>query len=98
MPVDVAALNRDYKVEIVVGGLRGHGSKKRFTPVYWVDWPAKPKGSGCVALVRLFLPTKTLTQLRVEDPKYILRNPVFVTNNASATSESMPVGTKARDP
>ena len=99
-PVDVARLNRDYKVEIALGGLKGHGSKKRFTPVYWVGWPARPKGSGCVAEVCLFLPSKTLIGFSVFDPKYVLRNPVTVTNppppeNQGLKGES---GQKAKGP
>ena len=85
-PVDLAALNRDYKVEIALAGLRGHGAKRRFTPVYWISWPARPKGSGCVAEVCLFLPSKTLIDLSVQYPEYVLRSPVAVTNHVPRES------------
>jgi hypothetical protein len=94
--VDVEALNRDCKVSILPRGVKGGGTKKRFTPLYWVAWPRKPKDSGSVALVQLFLPTRRLISLRVEDPRYLLRSPLQVTNGASILLGLDPVDAKSK--
>ena len=61
--------------------------RRKFLPIYRVSWCKKWKPTlgfhysntpewEPVASVRVFVPTKTLMELRVEDPKYILRNPL----------------------
>ena len=80
--MDVEALNRkcDYRVELdsnYVFAPRG-----QFVPAYWVLWKERGdtnKGGGA-AEVMVFTPTRKLLQLRVEDPKYILRKPLQFTN------------------
>jgi hypothetical protein len=68
-----------------------------FSPVYYVAWCKKwvpipgvqfsqPSEWEPVALVRVFTPTRTLLQIRVEDGKYILREPLVITNLASLLS------------
>ena len=42
--------------------------------------------------VRLFLPTRTLMQLDVSDPNYILRSPVHITNNGAGLTNAPPLG------
>jgi hypothetical protein len=51
-------------------------------PIYYVSWIPKnqAQNSNSLAMVELFLPTKTLLQLAVYDQKYILRKPVEFTN------------------
>ena len=74
--MDVKALNRDCKLTIRVFTPEGeHGS--HFVPIYWVSWGI---GDKPVASVELFEPTKTLRQMHVNGPKYILRQPSQVTN------------------
>jgi len=76
--MDVKALNRDCSVKVELDNAYVHPPAGKFVPVYYVSWSnAKIKG---VASVRVFTPTKTLMQLRVEDPKYILRQPLIFTN------------------
>ena len=89
--MDVDALNRDYDVRVAVDGYwnnvsMGELPKRRFTPLYIVSWLVKGKphySAGGGASVELFLPTKTLLSLSVEDPKYILRPPIAFTNLAA---------------
>lgn len=86
--MDVAGLNRDYDVHIAVDGYwnnvkQGDIPKKNFTPLYIVSWLPKDNGYHTGASVHLFLPTKTLLDLSVENPKYILRPPVTFTNLAA---------------
>jgi hypothetical protein len=78
--MDVQELNKDCHVHILAFTPEGPNGK-HFVPVYWVYW-SKPEqeGHGSTASVELFEPTKTLRQLRVEDSKYILREPLEITN------------------
>lgn len=89
LSMDVKGLNSDCVVHVVVteywsGVKLGELPKQIFTPIYCVWWT--PKGSRSeagAASLELFLPTKTLLQLTVDDPKYILRKPVVFTNLAA---------------
>jgi len=77
--MDVSGLNQNYPHLVhptLVWGSRG---ELRFVPLYWISWSHK-YGEASTAYVEVFLPTKTLVQLRVEDSKYILRKPLVVTN------------------
>lgn len=78
--MDVDGLNRDCNVYIRPTGVVGQGATARFLPLYWVYWAPGPDGFGSKASVGLFLPMKTLLDLRVEDSKYILRKPLQFTN------------------
>ncbi len=97
--MDVAGLNRDCEVHIVPDRYWDNPKlhQKTFVPIYEVYWLSplnRKKGYGDAASVRLFLPTKTLMSLRVEDPKYILRPPITFTNLAellSDTNRSIPL-------
>jgi hypothetical protein len=54
-----------------------------FVPVYHVGWkiPASNEfGWHTVASVELFLPTKTLLDMTITDPKYILEKPLVISN------------------
>ncbi|MDR3562924.1 MAG: hypothetical protein P4N59_16025 [Negativicutes bacterium] len=91
--MDVAALDHDLHLVVKPDNEAAAVPQGSFVPVYyvawckeWVDIPGivsntKPKWTA-VASVRLFLPTKTLLEMRVEDPKYILRPPIVFTNLA----------------
>jgi len=89
--MDVRALNRDFDVDVALDGYwnnvkMGELPKKKFAPLYIVSWLTKGQphySAGGGAYVELFLPTKTLLTLSVDDPKYILRQPVVITNLAS---------------
>jgi len=75
-------LNRDGEVRIETFMPEGKAGK-HFVPVYWVYWMGKTPGtSGNIAQIELFQPTKTLLQLRVNKPEYILRPPLVFTNLA----------------
>lgn len=78
--MDVKSLNKDCTVHILAYTPEGDKGK-HFVPLYWVYW-SKPEqeGHGSIASVELFGPTKTIRQLRVEDSKYILRQPLQITN------------------
>lgn len=97
--MDVKGLNRDYQVHIALSpywnGLATLGEKprKQFVPIYFVWWTNDPKGRGSVADVELFEPTKTLLQLSVQDPKYILRKPLVFTNLAALFPGVAPIYT-----
>lgn len=89
--MDVPSLNRDYDVHVAVNGYwnnvpMGELPKNTFTPLYIVSWLVKDKpaySAGGGASVELFLPTKTLLSLSVDESKYILRPPVIFTNLAA---------------
>ena len=82
--MDVAALNRDCSVAVMPDRDYVHPPQGKFVPVYYVSWRKRNAMAGRApdvpAGVRVFTPSKTLLQLRVEDPKYILRAPVVFTN------------------
>jgi hypothetical protein len=91
--MDVNALNRDFHLIITVDTDFVKAPSGKFVPIYYVAWCKKWKPVpgieytqtpewDSVASVRFFAPTKTLMQLRVEDPKYILRSPLVFTNLA----------------
>jgi len=90
--MDVAGLNRDGEVRIETFMPEGKAGK-HFVPVYWVYWMGKMPGtSGNIAQIELFQPTKTLLQLRVNQPEYILRPPLQITNldNLLAQTNALP--------
>lgn len=97
--MDVKGLNRDYTRYIHPTLIWGQRGELRFLPLYNVYWTKGPDGYGSQAFVELFLPTKTLVQLRVIDSKYILRKPLKFKNldsllsqtNASFQTEVAPV-------
>jgi hypothetical protein len=74
--MDVDALNRDCQV-VVETDKYMHVPGDNIVPVYWVLWRRGGEPPS-IASVRLFLPTKKLLQLRVEESKYILRKPIHV--------------------
>jgi hypothetical protein len=82
--MDVAALNRDCSVVVKPDSDYVHPPQGKFVPVYYVYWRKRTTEAGRVADVpagiRVFTPDKTLLQLRVEDPKYILRSTLVFTN------------------
>ncbi len=85
--MDVAGLNRDC---VMHAAPATHWNRFRwkppftnatFTPIYSVSWiPRQTTNGFAAAQVELFAPDKTLLSLRVEDPKYILRQPLTFTN------------------
>lgn len=98
--MDVEGLNRDCKAHVAVSpkwndlAQLGQKPRKQFTPIYYVWWSSSQndaEGHGSVASVELFSPTKTLLQLSVADPKYILRKPVVFTNLSSLFPGTAPV-------
>ena len=109
--MDVEGLNHDYDVRIAVDGYwnnvkMGDLPKDKFAPLYIVSWLTKgkpPYSAGGGASAELFLPTKTLLSLSVEDPKFILRAPVALTNLAvlfpgkAAITTNQPVKVKMMD-
>jgi hypothetical protein len=76
--IDARTLNQDCDVQIKTYTPEGK-TGAHFVPVYWVYW-AKRHEQIPVASVELFEPTKTLMQLRIKDPAYILRTPLLITN------------------
>jgi hypothetical protein len=84
--MDVEALNRDCSVVVQPDSDYVHPPQGKFVPVYYVYWRKRNteagRGADVPAGLRVFTPDKALLQLRVEDPKYILRPPLVVTNLA----------------
>ncbi len=85
--MDVAGLNRDCAMHAAP---TTHWNRFRwntpftnatFTPIYSVYWiPRQSTDNQVAATVELFAPDKTLLDLRVENPRYILRKPLHFTN------------------
>ena len=95
IPVDMAALNRDCSVSVDLDHAYVQPPAGKFVPVYYVSWSEKSGGIQGVASVRVFTPAKVLLQLRVEDPKYILRPPIVFTNLAELLSTNVPASPHA---
>lgn len=85
--MDVTGLNRDFKTIIAPETSDGRGARREFGRVWWVYWAVGQEGEGSVASIRLSLPEKRLMQLRVENPKYILRDPLPPLDVASNTGK-----------
>jgi hypothetical protein len=75
--MDVRGLDRDCTIRVDAFMPEGRNAG-HFVPIYWVYWITK--GQGTVALVELLLPTRTIRQLRVNSPRYILRKPLKIEN------------------
>jgi hypothetical protein len=105
MRVDVRALEKDCQTRIKVndfwnGVEPGKQIKsKTFVPLYDISWaaPNKARNFGVAASVELFTPTKTLLQLQVYYPEYILRKPIVFTNLAEllTSTSAPPTGVKS---
>lgn len=83
--MDVSGLNRDCRVHLGLDSFANPPKAKTatFVPIYSVYWQSaknRKEGYGCVASVKLFVPTKALVSLRVEESKYILSSPLVFTN------------------
>ncbi|MGP8200375.1 MAG: hypothetical protein ACLQU4_12840 [Limisphaerales bacterium] len=91
--MDVAALNADCRLDVTVDNAYVQAPPGKFVPIYWISWIPRNGESPCAADVRLFTPTKALLQLRVEDPKYILRTPLVFTNLAALFPGIAPIHT-----
>jgi hypothetical protein len=84
LQIDVGMLGRDCDVKGEVSGFWNGLRKgerptgKTFVPIYDVFWMGKGSATrfGDVAMVELFLPTKTLLQLTIRGERYILRRPL----------------------
>jgi hypothetical protein len=75
--MDVAALNRDCKVHITTSICPDY---EHFTPLYYISWVKRRERFGDAASVEVFLPDKSLRQLHVYKPEYILSQPVQITD------------------
>jgi hypothetical protein len=98
--MDVKAMERDCRITIKPDNVYVHPPRGKFVPIYDISWVRKgyvPNGdvrnmiSNDVASVMLFTPTKTLLQLDVMDPKYILRKPLVFTNLDSLLPGTAPI-------
>jgi hypothetical protein len=79
--MDVKRLNRDCTVYASATTVWGKKGTINFLPLYSVYWVrGQSDYKNLKAYVKLFLPTKTLIGLRVEDTKYILRKQLQLTN------------------
>jgi len=80
--IDVGALNRDCDLGkgIAPGSFKTVGTNGLFVPRYWINWAKHGTPQQSVAFVDLFLPKKILLEMRVENPKYVLRRPLEFTN------------------
>lgn len=98
--MDVKGMERDCRVSIKPDNAYVHPPRGKFVPIYDISWVRKgyvPNGdvlnaiSNDVASVMLFAPTKTLLQLDVRDPEYILRKPLVFTNLDSLLPGRAPI-------
>jgi hypothetical protein len=75
--MDVEGLNRDCSLMVVPYNYFP-SPKGKFVPLYFVVWTRKDLRYGDTASVIVFVPTKQLLSLRVEDGRYILRKPIAI--------------------
>lgn len=87
--VDVQRLNKDCHLKVEIAPFwneirpGAELTKPKFVPIYDVAWLSpenEVEHRGDTAFVELFLPTKTILQLSVENSKYILSQPLVFTN------------------
>jgi hypothetical protein len=89
--VDINRLNQNCELKVEISefwnGLAS-GEKftaKEFVPIYDVTWVPRHNdlllGGGTA--VQLYLPTKKIIQISINDPQYILRQPIVFTNLAA---------------
>jgi hypothetical protein len=88
--VDLRALNHDCSLKVDLDNGYVNPPAGTFVPIYYVSWSDSRNKE--VASIRVLTPTKTLMQLRVEDPKYILREPIVFTNLAYLLSQTNNAG------
>ena len=86
--MDVQAIKRDCKMVVGLDTGYVHPPAGTFVPVYYIYWKPLDNHDTSVASVRLCTPTKTILQLKVRDPKYILRPPLVFTNLDVLLSET----------
>ncbi len=69
---DVAGLQKDCSVKI--NAVWPYGKEANaFLPDYWITWK---KDNETIAYIEFIEPTRSIRQLHVYDPKYMLREPV----------------------
>ncbi|PWU15723.1 MAG: hypothetical protein C5B50_14930 [Verrucomicrobia bacterium] len=90
--VNVAALNRDCRLRIEAFMPVADRKRGKFLPLYWVYWTKGGMGHGSVAFVELFAPTRTIVQLRVEDPAYNNRQPLHLASLDAITERRQKTG------
>jgi hypothetical protein len=90
--INVQKLNQDCSVTIRAFMPEGdHGA--HFVPVYWILWS---KEGNTVASVELLEPAKTVRQMHISSPEYILRKPLEIQNLDYLLSQTNPAtGTNA---
>jgi len=74
--MDVAGLNRNCRCSINAFTPEGT-SGQHFVPLYWISWI---DGEAPKASTEIFMPTKSLRQMQVLDPRYIMRKALAVPN------------------
>jgi hypothetical protein len=80
LSIDIHALTNACRTHIIAMMPEGENGL-HFVPVYWVYWQRpEEEGQRNAASVELLEPTKTIRQLRVEEPRYMLRKPITITN------------------
>lgn len=82
--MDVTALTRDCTIEISAPKPEASGGT-HFIPDYWVNWK---KDGKLVAFIEFVEPTRSIRQLKVADPKYILRERIKIPNLAQLLSQT----------
>jgi hypothetical protein len=103
LQVDVKALERDCAIRVEPSEFWNRTKPgamlegKTFVPIYYVYWTSrKVRRMGSVASVELLAPTRAILQLTVDEPEYILRQPLVVTNLAFLLAQTnTPVRTNA---
>lgn len=88
---DVAALNRDCRIQVASGMTRIPTSDAP-VPLYGVYWmPKDPNVCGCMAEVMFAGPNRFILQVDIDKPQYILSPPLVITNLAYVFSPTNPV-------
>jgi hypothetical protein len=82
--IDVKRIEHDCRVNISSWTPDGV-DEKHFVPLYFVTWKGS---SGPVASVELLEPARLLGKLTVEQPEYVLRKPVVITNAEALLSQT----------
>ncbi len=93
--VDIERLDKECQMRAELSAfwnnkeLGGGPNAASFVPIYNVNWSrVRVADNDNAVWIQLVVPTERLLQVRISDPKYVLREPLVVTNLASLLSQT----------
>jgi hypothetical protein len=82
--IDVAALNRECSIGVGASILEETDGRS-FVPIYWVAWG---KSGRTPASIEFLEPERSVRQIHIYEPRYILRKPAIIPNLAELLGQT----------